>query len=183
MTGTNAKHRRSKRLADRQRVFVEEYLICWNASEAARRAGYRQRSNQAGHRLVTNCDIRAEIQRRLAEIAMDAAEVLARLSDQARGDLGDFINDEGKIDLDKARKLGKMHLLKSYTRSERGERIELHDVQAALIELGRHYGLFRDDCGVQLNIDMSQLTDEQLERIASGESPIKVLADRASPAA
>ena len=31
-------------LTDKQRAFVSQYLICWNASEAARRAGYSVKS-------------------------------------------------------------------------------------------------------------------------------------------
>jgi len=29
------------KLSNMQRVFVEEYLSCWNGTEAARRAGYK----------------------------------------------------------------------------------------------------------------------------------------------
>ena len=72
-------------LTDKQRVFVEHYLACWNAAEAARRAGYSADSTRSiGSENLTKPDIRAAIARRLAELAMGADEVLARLSDLAR---------------------------------------------------------------------------------------------------
>lgn len=47
----------------RHRVFVQEYCKTLNASEAARRAGYKTRANVAGQRLLTKDDIKNEISR------------------------------------------------------------------------------------------------------------------------
>lgn len=137
-----------QRLSNKQRVFVAEYLKCWNSSEAARRAGYsRKNANVNGPRLLANAGIKAAIEAELAEIKMSAAEVLARLSDQARGSMDDFI-DGGMVDLTRARDRGKMHLVKKFSRSitEKGDNvsIELYDAQNALIQLGRTHGLFID---------------------------------------
>lgn len=72
------------KLTNKRQAFVEHYLSCWNASEAARRAGYKQRNE--GHRLLTNADIQAHIKERLTEITMGADEVLQRLANIARFD-------------------------------------------------------------------------------------------------
>lgn len=88
------------KLTTKQRVFIQEYLICWNATEAARRAGYAQPNVQGSQNLVKP-SIRGEIQRRLAEKAMSADEVLARLADHARGSMGDFLRvDEEDVLID-----------------------------------------------------------------------------------
>lgn len=71
-------------LTNKRRVFVEQYLQCWNASEAARRAGYAHRSE--GPRLLSNADIQVYINLRLADMQMSADEVLNRLADHARDD-------------------------------------------------------------------------------------------------
>jgi len=48
-----------KSFTDKQRAFVEEYLIDFNASQAALRAGYSPRTARSqGQRLLTNVDIR-----------------------------------------------------------------------------------------------------------------------------
>lgn len=52
---------------ERRKRFISEYLQCLNASEAARRAGYKTRANVAGQRLLTNADIKTEISRRISE--------------------------------------------------------------------------------------------------------------------
>lgn len=70
-------------LTNKRRVFVEEYLRCWNASEAARRAEYKC-PRMAGSRLMTNDDIQTYIQVRLADLVMCANEVLTRLAGIAR---------------------------------------------------------------------------------------------------
>jgi phage terminase small subunit len=148
-------------LTNQMRVFVESYLVCWNASEAARRAGYKSKPNVQGARLLANVSIQALIAERLSKMAMDADEVLARLSDHARGDLSPFMTRTGLIDLTTDDARAKLHLLKKakvkkrvggsdenpWTEAE--TEIELHDPQAALVQLGRHHGLFVDKFEVE----------------------------------
>ncbi|MCC7208308.1 MAG: terminase small subunit [Anaerolineae bacterium] len=136
-------------LSNKRRVFVEEYLKCWNASEAARRAGYSvKNADVVGARLLVNVGIAEAIARRLSEIQMSTDEVLARLTEQARGSMADFINPEtDTIDLVKAQEAGKLHLIKSFSRSigkTQTTRIELYDAQAALVQIGRARGMFVD---------------------------------------
>jgi phage terminase small subunit len=130
----------------KRRVFLEEYLKCWNATEAARRAGYKH-PNVQGPTLVKLSIIKDEIDERLRAKAMDADEVLARLADQARGDMADFLNTEvpgGMLDLEKAQELGLTHLIKSINWTKQGVKVELYDAQAALVHIGRHLKLFTD---------------------------------------
>ena len=70
-------------LTNKRKVFVAEYLRCWNASEAARRAGYAH-ERSAGHALLTNPDIQAHIQEELTNLTMSADECLLRIADIAR---------------------------------------------------------------------------------------------------
>jgi hypothetical protein len=142
-----------RELTDKQKAFIEHYLRCWNASEAARRAGYNGRSNAVGHNLMTNIDIRAEIDARLSDLAMDANEVLARLAAMARSDVSVFLDKSGDIDLTTDQAREHIYLLKK-ARTKRGvtkggepwteREIELHDPQAALVHIGRHLALFTD---------------------------------------
>jgi len=51
-------------LNDKQRRFIHEYLIDMNATEAAKRSGYSDKTARSqGSRLLTNADILAEIKR------------------------------------------------------------------------------------------------------------------------
>jgi phage terminase small subunit len=139
-------------LSNKQRIFIEEYLRCWNATEAARRAGYSETSARViGHENLTKPDISEEIQRRIDDQAMSANEVLCRLADQARGTIEDYISFNHAphptftLDLDKARQRGVLHLIKKLKYNSDGyPEIELYDVQAALVMLGKHHKLFTD---------------------------------------
>ena len=149
-------------MTNRQRLFIIEYLKCWNASKAAELAGYTGRPNTVGPRLLANVVIKAEIERQIAERAMSADEVLQRLAEMARGDLGDAIVLEParkgskhlitKIDWGKLVAAGKTHLVKKFKVTKDGVEIELHDPQRALELLGKHHRLFVDQAEVTTNL-------------------------------
>lgn len=134
------------KLTNKQRVFIETYLATWNATEAARQAGYAY-PNVEGARLLVNPSIAAAVKERIAEKAMTADEVLLRLAEHGRGSMADFVTDLGsavRLDLKKAARNGKLHLLKSFADTRQGVKVELYDAQAALALLGKHHGLFTD---------------------------------------
>ena len=116
-----------------------------NATEAARIAGYATPAEQ-GYENLRKPQIRAAIDAFLADCTLRASEVLALLTEHARGSLADFIDVAGPIyilNLDKAKQANKLHLLKKLTATQHGVAIELHDPQAALEKLGTYHGLFR----------------------------------------
>lgn len=148
-------------LTDKQQAFVIEYVKCWNASEAARRAGYSERTAQEqGSRLLSNAMVSAAIERFKAEHIMSAEEVQMELTKQARSDIGDFLRQSGDVvtvDLPAAIEAKKTGLIKklSQTRTVRkrgngdteetfSTTIELYDKQAALVQIGKMHELFID---------------------------------------
>lgn len=166
-------------LTYRQRAFVEEYLTCWNASESARRAGYKGDANTVGPRLLANVGIRAAIEQRLQEKAMGADEVLARLAEHARGDLGDFLDISSmsfQVDLSGAVEKGITHLIKKVkqrtttTLSKEGVEtetsdveVELYDAQAALVHIGRHLKLFTEQAEISGEIVLKTIKGVSLD--------------------
>lgn len=147
-------------LNPKQQAFVEFYLKTWNGAEAARLAGYSEKSarKQAG-RMSTNEDIQAAIAARLAELKMSADEVLTRLTAHARSSMAPFIrrDTDGDLygfDLSDTQPL---HLIKKASLTRRRQKddkeevvtvetvtIELYDAQAALALMGKHHKLFAD---------------------------------------
>jgi hypothetical protein len=70
---------------------VAEYLKTWNASEAARRAGYSEKTAYAiGYKLLRKDEVKAAVDACLAEIQMSAEEAIVRNTQVGRGNLGDF---------------------------------------------------------------------------------------------
>lgn len=148
-------------LSDQQLQFIEEYLTSWNATKAAKKAGYSSKTaRQQGSRLLSNVDIRTAIDERLAEAAMSSNEVLARISLIARADMGEFI---GKTPKQLAAHPASW-LIKEYEaiEDEYGTRIKikLHDAQAALTHLWKHHQLAQGKA-----TDAVDLTDAK-ERLA-----------------
>ncbi len=80
-------------LTRKQEIFVLEYLNCWNASEAARRAGYKGQPSSVGSQLLANISIAAEVERQIAERQIKPPEVLTRLTEHARADIGAFFRE------------------------------------------------------------------------------------------
>lgn len=158
-------------LTNKQRVFVEEYLRCWNATEAARLAGYKN-PRQAGSENLSKPDIATEVKTRITEKTMSADEVLNRLSDHARSTMADFLDEaEENLDLAKAAVRGKLHLVKKFTKTDKGTSIELYDAQAALVHIGRHHGLF---------VDKTALTDPTGQKEYAGLSDTEITAKLAA---
>ncbi len=136
---------------DLQQAFVEEYLRCWNAAEAARKAGYVAKE-KAGWRLLKNEHIKKLIAKRMAEITMETNEVLLRLTQQARVDISEFVKKSGNgivIDWDKVLEHGYMVKKISYT-SKGQPVLEFHDAQRALELIGRAQGMFVDRSEVKV---------------------------------
>ena len=76
-------------------LFVEHYLQCWNATEAAKRAGYSEKTAYSqGSRLLKNAEVKLAVQARISEVAMGADEVLLRLAAHGRGSMEQFLTIE-----------------------------------------------------------------------------------------
>ncbi|HEX9997003.1 MAG TPA: terminase small subunit [Abditibacterium sp.] len=160
------------KLTDKQKMFVLEYFRCWNATKAARLAGYSD-PECSGYENRQKPAIRAAIAEKLEQNAMPADEVLHRLAQQARGEHGAFYkffspmagnistdpdNDEDLLNLREQLRsatpyldfpglymAGLGHLIKKFKTSD-GQitEVEFYDSQAALTLIGRHHKLFTD---------------------------------------
>lgn len=82
-----------RRLTDKQAAFIDHYLMCLDGTEAAARAKYkgnRVTLAAVAYENLRKPYIREEIDRRLKSRTMKADEVLYRLDQQARADVGAF---------------------------------------------------------------------------------------------
>jgi len=162
-------------LTNKQRVFIEEYLKCWNASEAARRAGYNGKANSVGPRLLANVSIANEIQHRVNDLSMSADEVLLRLADQARGIPEECFVAYDRvvgISFEKLKEHGLMHLIKKISYDRYGNpTVEFYDAQNALVQLGKHHALFTE------RYQRDDWRSEAIEYIRKGELSYQALAE------
>lgn len=140
-------------LSAKQQVFVREYLTCWNATEAARRAEYSGNDKtlaSVGWENLRKPEIAAEIKARLAERVMSADEVLDRFSEQARAAYSRYLTPDGTVDLHRLIADGKAHLIKKIKPGRYGNEIEFYDAHSARELLGKHHKLWADKLEVDV---------------------------------
>ena len=129
-------------MTEKQKRFVEEYLIDLNATQAAIRAGYAEKSaGRNADRLMKNDEIKSSIDAKLAEMQSEktaqAQEVMEYLTSVMRGEhteqtlrlVGDGVQEITNIDVPAK------------------DRIKAAEL------LGKRYGLFKDN--LQMDGDLS----------------------------
>ena len=142
-----------KKLNAKQELFCKEYIIDLNATQAAIRAGYSERTARSqGQRLLTNVDILARVKelkdKRADELELDAYWVLSRLKD---------ISDRSMqatpvMEYDHA--LGEM--------VETGEyEFDSHGANRSTELIGKHIGMF--DPKLKINLEREHLANEKLK--------------------
>lgn len=142
-------------LTDKQDRFISAYIVCWNATQAAREAGYKATNGSLaviGHTNLRKVKIKEEIERRLDQYTMGKNEILSRLTQQASSDIGDFAEIENSKDIASHPQsyLIKKFKKRRYTPRNENEdpyediEIELYDAHAPLVDLGKARSLFTD---------------------------------------
>lgn len=135
---------------DKQTIWLTEYYKCFNATEAARRAGYKSPDKQGQEVKAKFAD---EIKAHIDDLVMSADEALVLLSEQARGSLGDFAAVQVLSDLEDHPKARLVKALASDVYEDKAgkvhykARIELHDAQSAIINVLKIHGKFNNDAG------------------------------------
>lgn len=151
------------RLTEKQKRFVDEYLIDLNATAAAKRAGYKDPN--IGRQLITKNNVqtylqkRREVQERRTEITQDrvlkelAAIGFSRGTDYAK------IVPPGTVELVSTDKLTDQQkaAVTSIKETQAGVEVKLADKVKALELLGKHLGMF-DGPGIGKSTE-DRLTD------------------------
>lgn len=103
----------ARKLTNKQRIFIDEYLRSFNATRAAKAAGYSEATAYSiGQRLLKNVEIKAEVDERLTASHMSADEALKLMADIARSDIGELIDNNGLLDIRQARENGLTKLIR-----------------------------------------------------------------------
>jgi phage terminase small subunit len=87
-------------VALRHSAFVDAYVTNgFNASDAAKKAGTKAKNTrQAGYELLTNPDVRKEIDKKLEQMSLGKQETVKLLSDIAQGSLNDYFVTTTKVE-------------------------------------------------------------------------------------
>lgn len=162
-------------LTKKQKLFIEEYLIDLNATQAAIRAGYSpDTANEQGSRMLANVSIRTHIDRAMAErskrTGINADRILIELAKIA------LLNPANVVNLDEATVRGdalpedlaavaSIKVKRFPTKDGEGieREIKFYDKSKALELAGKHLGMFRDK--VDLTVEHSEKLDDIMSQI------------------
>lgn len=173
------------KLTEKQKRFVAEYLVDLNATQAAIRAGYSEKTASViGCENLTKPNVLAEIAKRQEKLRNKLEITQERVLDEIAGiafaNASDFVTvtATGLLDVKPTSKVPKEKLpaLAGIKYSANGAvEIKLHDKPAALRMLAEHLGLFNQSNGngsdVENNIFevIDQSTREELDTSAIPE--------------
>lgn len=157
-------------LTDKQKAFVNEYLVDLNATQAAIRAGYSKNgANRQASLLLSNIDIQAELQKKMkarekrTEITQD--RVLKELATIGFFQITDFMKvDKGQLvikdtsDVD----LENIPAISGIKATQFGLDVRFHDKVKALELIGEHLGMWTGNTG---NADSLARLDEILSEV------------------
>ena len=175
-------------LTAKQQRFVDEYLIDLNATQAATRAGYSKKTaNEQGSRLLANVSVSAAIRQGMnarsgrVEITQDMVlkelakigfsdirkvvrwgETQVRMIDSDDGDGEDLVPyhglaliDSTEIDDNTAGAIAEV------SQGRDGLKVKLHDKKGALVDIGRHLGMFMPSGQADLDAQLKRLDIEK----------------------
>lgn len=152
--GDYVAEKKEKKLTERQEMFIKEYLIDLNATQAAIRAGYEANSAQEqSSRLLSNVMIKSrvdeEIAKRSRRTGITADRVLRELARIAFANARDVIDfDNGRVRDDATEDDTAAVSIVRVKKTRQGEfesteyEVRMADKDKALDKLGKHLGMF-----------------------------------------
>ena len=174
-------------LTAKQQRFVDEYLIDLNATQAAIRVGYSKKTaDQQASRLLTNVKVREYLAQRQAdranrtEITQD--KVLKELAKIGFSDIRKIVRwgetqvrmvdgeDDGPEDMVPYHGLALIDsaevddstaaAIAEVSQSRDGLKVKLHDKKGALVDIGRHLGMFSPPGHADLDTELKRIEVE-----------------------
>ena len=151
----------TKKITDQQRSFVEHYTLSFDATKAARQAGYSDKTaGQLGYQLLQNPSIRDEIDKiieknakRHSELRFRVIRELARIGFANIKDFGTFdkngfhVHSSDDLEDELTAAIQEFHVTE--TDKSRSVKFKLASKEKALEMLGRHLGMFSDRIEVE----------------------------------
>jgi len=186
-----APRKKDKALTAKEEIFCYEYVKDMNAQAAARRAGYAVTPQKTYAELLKRPNIKALVDRlvkeRKARCSIDADGVLQEIIGIARADLNDYLTVEQQeyMRIPKGKKkavkivqdvlvfrdLNKVDTrpINSIKQGQHGISFKLNDKVKALDMLGKHFGLWKDGQGGDVDALGQLLVDHMNKRLQAGE--------------
>jgi len=163
-------------LTAKQKRFVEEYTVDFNAKQAAIRAGYSaDTAAEMGYENLMKPHIKDQVDKRIKVLTMSADEALIRMTQFARGSFQPFLhaseNEDITIILSSEQAQANIHLIKKIKQTKSyydGQvsgittEIELHDAKDAVKSVLQMHGKLIDKKTIDVTSNGETITIFQL---------------------
>lgn len=159
-----------KKQTPKQEMFVREYLIDLNATQAAIRAGYSEKTAKSiGQRLLTNVDIQTAVQEamdnRANRVEITADKVLQEIAhiafDDIRNYLSFYTDGEGNVrtKIKDSENIDTRSIAEVSQGKDGQFKFKLYCKDEALNSLGKHLKLFTDKQEIALEAGVKIIND------------------------
>lgn len=170
------------RLTEKQKLFVTEYLVDLNATQAAIRAGYKEKTAYSmGQRLLKHVEIQASLaaamKQRSERTGITADRVLEELAAVGFSKATDYATIRGPlVEMTPTEALteAQKKAVAGIEQGNFGIKVKLHDKVRALELLGKHLGLFDGKGNVaqdQTNNLLDAIAESATEDINTDDIP------------
>ena len=154
-------------MTDKQKRFVDEYLIDLNATQAAIRAGYKpDNAQQMGSENLSKPVISSAISKAMAErskrTGINQDRVIRELARIGFAKITDIVDPETAKIRENASEddLACIQSIKIKPNEFGTEReVKLYDKKSALVDLGKHLGMFKDRMDLSADMDLHITVD------------------------
>ena len=154
-------------MTDKQKRFVDEYLIDLNATQAAIRAGYKpDNAQQMGSENLSKPVISSTIAKAMAErskrTGINQDRVIRELARIGFAKITDIVDPETAKIRENASEddLACIQSIKIKPNEFGTEReVKLYDKKSALVDLGKHLGMFKDRTDLSADMDLHITVD------------------------
>lgn len=167
-------------MTDRKELFAREYIIDYNATKAAIRAGYSEKTAYSqGHRLLKDAEINRLIkqfkQERIERLEFTADDVLRELGAVAFSDITDVVTViDDKLLIQNTEDLPPLvaksiESIKETTGEYGGSiTVKLHSKLTALQTLGKHFGIIKDSVEHSGKVTLEEMIGGSYEKEVEG---------------
>lgn len=173
---------KGKGLTDKQKRFAHEYLVDYNATQAAIRARYSPATaQQQSSRLLLNVLVLEEIERRkkqiMKKLEITQERVLEEYAKLAFADISDIVKwGRGGINVNESSTLDREHtaaiskITETRTRDSITVEVKMHDKKGALDSIARHLGMFKDSLNITTPVDVKDARTQLAEKLTKRTS-------------
>ena len=176
----------NNKLTDKQEIFCQQYVVSFNGTLAATRAGYNEKTAYS----IANENLRKpELLARIHELNLELAEklkidqeiIVRKLQEMTSFRITDMIRvTNNKVYIKDTDDLPDVVLdnIVGLKQTKDGVEVKFSDRQKALVDLGRYFGMFVDRMAVStdLTVRVDDFTDanyKQMNREAKGITEAK----------